>query len=112
MPRWIGGRVLKSSDDSITRLVAAVVMLAITGGVIGHLAGVAILQFWFRQGDAPLCANLPPLPTYFSIVGCLLGILVGMGRAAYVAATGATSSVPKDPIPGSGRPGHDEAESG
>jgi hypothetical protein len=91
------GGSMKSSGYSTARIVVGVVLLGAVGGVIGHLAGVGVVQLWFRPGGGEPVREVAAAPYVFTIVGCLLGTLVGMGWAAYVSAMRAIRSGYADP---------------
>jgi len=101
---------MKSSGYSTARIVVGVVLLGALGGVIGHLAGAGIVQLWFRPGGAEPAREVAAAPYVFTIVGCLLGTLVGMGWAAYVSATRAIRSAHADPRLEPGWHGHQDED--
>jgi len=87
---------MKSSGLSITRIVVVIVLLAALGGVVGHVAGVGVVQLWFRPGGAEPVREVAAAPYVFTIVGCLVGTLVGMAWAAFVSAKSAIRSQSAD----------------
>jgi len=103
---------MKSSGYSTTQIVVGVVLLGVIGGVIGHLAGIGVVQIWFRPDGAEPVREVAAAPYVFTIVGCLLGTLVGMSWAAYVSAKRAIRSGHTDPHLESGWQGHQDEDSG
>ncbi|MGO9464613.1 MAG: hypothetical protein ACLQIB_14365 [Isosphaeraceae bacterium] len=102
---------MKSSGYSTVRIVVGVVVLGALGGVVGHLAGVGVVQLWFRPDGADPVREVAAAPYVFTIVGCLLGTMVGMGWAAYVSAMRAIRSGQADPSLKRGWQGHRDEDS-
>jgi len=102
---------MKSSGYSTAQIVVGVVLLGALGGVIGHLAGIGVVQLWFRPGGGEPMREVAAAPYVFTIVGCLLGTMVGMGCAAYVSATAAIRSGQADPSLERGWQGHRDEDS-
>ncbi len=102
---------MKPSGYSTTRIVVGVVMLGALGGLLGHLAGVAVVELWFRPDGAQPVREVAAAPYVFTIVGCLFGTMVGMGWAAYASAMRAIRSGMADPHHERGWHGRDDADS-
>ncbi len=102
---------MKSSGYSTARIVAGVVVLGALGGLIGHLAGIGVVQIWFRPEGAEPVREVAAAPYVFTIVGCLLGTMVGMAWAAYVSAMRAIRSGQADRSREPGWQGQDHADS-
>jgi hypothetical protein len=102
---------MKTSNDSTTKLVATVVSLASLGAAIGHFAGIGVVELWFRPDGALPAREVAAAPYVFTIVGCLLGTLAGMGWTAYVSATRAIRMSHADPHRERGRHGHEDVDS-
>ncbi len=102
---------MKTRGFSVTRLVVGIAFVAVLGGVIGHLAGIGVVQIWFRPDGAEPVREVAAAPYVFTIVGCLLGTMVGMAWAAYVSAMRAIRSGQADPSLERGWQGHRDEDS-
>jgi hypothetical protein len=87
---------VKQHNSSLPQLIGGIVFLAALGGVLGHLAGIGVVELWFRPGGAEPARDVAAAPYVFTIVGCLFGTLAGMGWAAFAAARRAIYSEAPD----------------